>query len=556
MFGSGPEPADDPHGTSCVSAIGPWGRSSICGEMSSWKEGETVDQVTTQAFEVARSTPSTDAPSSAAPSRFRWISLFETLAALGILQLVNMAFFADAPAYVALHPHPYFAIILLVSLRYARLESLIATLMVAAALFAQVRLDDRILYSSVETEVVNKIVLFFVLNLILGELGSLFHNEIEEARKELAESRDRFEQLMVQYNALSMVKDELSERIVGQTTSIVSLYEAAKRLETLDLQELYSTLLAITVKFIGAERCSIHVVDAAKGELVRAHVFGWSREEQEDETHLRLPLDHGLIGHVARSGRMVTLRDLSEDRNLARLQEEASLHTILAAPLVVENEVRAVLNVSQLPFLKFTPTTIRLFYLIADLGSTALLHNDRFAKMQDASILDPETGLHTLAFLDSRLREEMQRFKRTQLPFGVAVMRIDHQKAIRKHLGKDGMRALHRRMGELLVRNKRDIDVVALSEDRQEFLFVLPITEIEGVLAFAKKVQESVVHRLSIKKDERLLRPSASFGCTVATGRIAEGQALIDLAREALDKSSDEEKGRVEVRVERGESRA
>ena len=49
-------------------------------------------------------------------------SFAETLVALALLVGLNVFFFPDHPAYLSIHPHPFFAVVILVSVRYGRFE--------------------------------------------------------------------------------------------------------------------------------------------------------------------------------------------------------------------------------------------------------------------------------------------------------------------------------------------------------------------------------------------------------------------------------------------------
>lgn len=477
-----------------------------------------------------------------------WVCVLETAFVLVVLHLLNLGFFQDAPAYLSIHPHPYFAVIVLTSLRYRRLDSLASTALVSGVLLVQAYswgVVDQGIYAGA---VFRLTILFVITNLVLGELGSLFYREIRDARERIDELEREYKGLRTQYDALQLVKDELSERIVGQTSSILSLYEAAKRLESLDGDQIHAALLEITAKFIGAESCSLFMVEERAHELRLERTLGWSPEEKRERHELSVPLGQEVLGLVAEEGRMVTLKELSDERALAEASAEASLPTILAAPLVNDGKVEAVINVERIPFLKYSPTNIRLFYLIADLGSTALANSKRFQQMKKENIVDVDTGLATVAFMETALQAELQRYRRTDLPFAVCLMQVDNEDALRKVLGKKWDR-LSNEVARLALKVKREIDVAAILPTG-EMAFVLPITDVEGALVFTRKIQQRVLGKIKVNFEEKKYRPTASFGVTVATGRgNLDKDVLLQRARRALSTAVQEGRGTTHVDV-------
>lgn len=86
------------------------------------------------------------------------------------------------------------------------------------------------------------------------------------------------------------------------------LVETSKILNsTLDLPELLQIILRITTAQTGAERATLFLVDAARGELWSLIAQGLGHEE------IRLPIGKGLAGWVAQSGQMLNLADAYDD---------------------------------------------------------------------------------------------------------------------------------------------------------------------------------------------------------------------------------------------------
>jgi len=83
-----------------------------------------------------------------------------------------------------------------------------------------------------------------------------------------------------------------------QSASLLNLYVAAYRLNgTLDRKEVLSALEEIIANMIGSEQIGIFELDEELGELTLISSVGIDAERYRS-----VPLDHGAIGHAARTG--------------------------------------------------------------------------------------------------------------------------------------------------------------------------------------------------------------------------------------------------------------
>jgi serine phosphatase RsbU (regulator of sigma subunit) len=112
---------------------------------------------------------------------------------------------------------------------------------------------------------------------------------------------------------------------------------------TLDLDRLLSLILATAAEGVGADRGTVFLLDAEKGEL-------WSRVLSGDERlEIRLPVGQGIAGSVARSGAVVRIADAYADPRFDRSWDERSgyrTRTVLCAP--IRNRADDIVGVFQL----------------------------------------------------------------------------------------------------------------------------------------------------------------------------------------------------------------
>lgn len=101
--------------------------------------------------------------------------------------------------------------------------------------------------------------------------------------------------------------DELSDlrRTVSRLTHLLDLSRALA--SELDLDRLLHTIVERTSEVLGADRCTLFLVDEERDEV-------WSRVAQGDGfSEVRLPRSLGIVGHVATTGEVVNVPDAYAD---------------------------------------------------------------------------------------------------------------------------------------------------------------------------------------------------------------------------------------------------
>lgn len=164
------------------------------------------------------------------------------------------------------------------------------------------------------------------------------------------------------------------------------------------------------------------------------------------------------------------------------------------------------------------------------------------AELRESSLHDPLTGLANRRSLAEALGREASRALRHRHPLAAVMIDIDRFKDFNDSWGHRAGDAVLAELGRLLGRSVRPEDV-ACRYGGEEFLLLLPDTELSVAVRRAEEIREAVV-RLPIPFDERELGPvSISLGVAVLDGAGAE--ALIAAADRALY----EAKGRGRNRV-------
>lgn len=167
------------------------------------------------------------------------------------------------------------------------------------------------------------------------------------------------------------------------------------------------------------------------------------------------------------------------------------LITHLGFPLIAEGELLGALTTAYKSFRPFSEEEIKWFSFIADVAAisikNALLHEDIRAE----SIRDPLTGAYNRRHLFGRLAEEVLRSKRTGLPFALLLCDINRFKLANDLYGHSVGDKILKAVSRILEDTLRRTDIL-YRYGGDEFVIVLPETDLEGALILASKINKTI----------------------------------------------------------------
>ena len=215
-----------------------------------------------------------------------------------------------------------------------------------------------------------------------------------------------------------------------------------------------------------------------------ASLFLWSRETQCLEEAATVGSRVDLIGHVrfghgagfsswvAQQRKPVLLNDLHREGG----PDAVALRSFLSVPLLVQNEVVGVINMSHSrpsAFEEETARQVALFGLpIASVAMRAVLRKDR----ERMATTDALTSLYNKRHFDQSLEIEVGRAKRYGHKVSVVVVDIDRPREPKSRTGITPGEQMLSDMGRLLKRSARTTDCIA-RYGMDEFRILLPHTD-------------------------------------------------------------------------------
>ena len=147
---------------------------------------------------------------------------------------------------------------------------------------------------------------------------------------------------------------------------------------------------------------------------------------------------------------------------------------------------------------------------ILELERSLLTANERIRLL---SVTDPLTGSYNRGYLNDRYPQEIQRAKRFKNPLSLVLCDIDHFKNVNDTYGHlTGDQVLKEVVGSITESLREKVDWV-VRYGGEEFLMVLPETNVDGARIVAERVR-SAISEMSIKTKGNTFHITASFGVT------------------------------------------
>jgi diguanylate cyclase (GGDEF)-like protein len=147
-------------------------------------------------------------------------------------------------------------------------------------------------------------------------------------------------------------------------------------------------------------------------------------------------------------------------------------------------------------------------------------------ELERLSAIDPLTGLMNRRYFDKRLLGEFRRSRRERRAMSLAMLDIDYFKKINDNYGHlAGDECLKVFAGLLQKHIQRPADVIC-RYGGEEFVVILPNTDLQGASDLMEKVRE-VVHNTPVNFDNESIHLTVSIGLTSCVSGPDEQQALV-----------------------------
>jgi diguanylate cyclase (GGDEF)-like protein len=202
-------------------------------------------------------------------------------------------------------------------------------------------------------------------------------------------------------------------------------------------------------------------------------------------------------------------------------------------PIVSGGMVLGVLEALDKKSGTFTDNDLQVLTQMADQSALAVDRIRLQQKLEELVVTDDLTSLFNTRYLKRSVETEVQRSRRYNTSTSVIFMDIDHFKAVNDTHGHLVGSKVLVEMGQILIRELRNIDIVS-RYGGDEFVLVLPQTTLNHAIIIAERIRKTVEENLFLKTEELNLRLTASFGVAAYPETATSKEQLMRLADESM----------------------
>ncbi|GMR04783.1 MAG: hypothetical protein BMS9Abin23_0691 [Thermodesulfobacteriota bacterium] len=305
---------------------------------------------------------------------------------------------------------------------------------------------------------------------------------------------------------------------------------------TLDKEELFlRALKTITnIKLFKLEsRGGIFVVDGDKLELV-AHL---GHPNKFLELHKGLHVGECLCGMAAKTGELIYSGSSIHDERHTIKYPGFTDHGHIIVPLRAKGEVVGVLYLYLPAGVRVAEDKVDILRSIGNQLGIAISNLKLFEKTKDLTLKDPLTGIANRRYLDMELKRSIGLSGRANSPLSVIMMDIDYFKKYNDTYGHVAGDNILKDISNVFLSALRETDLVG-RYGGEEFLALLPDTDLKGARNVAERIRRSVKARLGV---------TVSLGVATLQKDARDGKTLLLMADEALYQAKEKGRNRVEL---------
>ncbi|MCL5773747.1 MAG: sensor domain-containing diguanylate cyclase [Firmicutes bacterium] len=326
-----------------------------------------------------------------------------------------------------------------------------------------------------------------------------------------------------------MMQLKLNEELDKKVEQLSVFFELGQALgSSLNIDNTLNIIVETMEKLVKYQSCiifMIHESPAGAEFLPKRYVSPYS----EYFKNLTFSFTEGILGWVATNRKPLLLEDTRESVLQTLMEYE---HSVVAVPLVAENEIIGALYVGEAEPAAFDTDSLALVSTVAYQAAMAIKNAELYDRMKTLAITDGVTGLYTHRYFQERLAEEIKRAERYAQALSLLMIDTDFFKKYNDALGHPQGDILLREIASLLKSYTRESDLVC-RYGGDEFVLVLMDTNKENALKKAEAIREA----FQIRFNKLPVKITASIGVSTFPDDAALKSDLISAADSALYRS-------------------
>ena len=356
---------------------------------------------------------------------------------------------------------------------------------------------------------------------------------------------------LVEQMADSVLRTLQSERLFRSAEEtrfeLSRFFAASRRLNSvLTMEEALSAALESASEVAEFDVGAVTLCDDAADEHEIVRLEAPDSPEFEDWEGVRFEDNRGLVSMAVKNEHYLPYQGRVREAGTVVFDESHRLdgfESLVVFPLITRDRAIGTLVVASRQADVFGARRRDMLGVIAGQAAVTLQNARLYARMQALASTDELTGLPNRRQFEQTLDDALVRHRRTERPFGLLMVDIDHFKAVNDTYGHDvGDRVLEQ-VAATLRASVRGADMPA-RWGGEEFIVLLEEADLDDILTVAERVRRNVA-ALAFPVDDGTLECTVSLGAAVWPEDGDDDDILIRRADEALYHSKESGRDRV-----------
>jgi diguanylate cyclase (GGDEF)-like protein/putative nucleotidyltransferase with HDIG domain len=342
-----------------------------------------------------------------------------------------------------------------------------------------------------------------------------FEAEIRRQKKEVQESRERELSKPSAGGHRRHQGQVIFEHIRNAHREVITLYEIAQTIGTsLDLRDMFAVFSSRLQDIVSYTTCVLYLQKPNSIEVEAVHVSGRNADRFKGQSVI---LGAGITGWVVANRQPMYNCDPLLDMDVLKIVVEQPYRTVVAVPLLKDNEVLGALTLYSADLSSYDPDHLRLAEAVAKLASDAIANALHHERTEVKALTDPLTGIANARALRYRFEDEADRGRRYGDSFSLLMMDLDGFKRINDTLGHQAGDAAIKEVGRLLATELRSKDFLSRYAG-DEFVALLHVDPTE-VRELVQRLQAAIDnHSFTFSGSSFLIGISVGSACFGADG--------------------------------------
>ncbi|MCG8653563.1 MAG: GAF domain-containing protein, partial [Pirellulales bacterium] len=270
----------------------------------------------------------------------------------------------DGDRFAGVQPHPFWIIVILLSVQYGVVEGLVGTIGATLALYLGAVPPQEFgqdLYDYI-LSLTGQPLLWLLTTLVLGQLRGRQAREHESLAQAFSEASVRSETIAEAYAEIEEAKNALEARLASELRTVLTMYSGARAIDRLDLGAVLAGVGELVRTVIGPRKFSLYLLN---GQTLEASLNeGW---DISDAYETQFGADTDLFQAIVGRQEIVSVASRAGEQVLAG-------QGVLAGPLYARDSgaVLGMLKIEQMAFIEFSVTAVENFRMLCDWIGSAL----------------------------------------------------------------------------------------------------------------------------------------------------------------------------------------